>query len=486
MTETLRKIVNRFQGKKVLVFGDLMLDEHIWSKVSRISPEAPVPIAEVENITHVPGGCGNVALNVKTLGAIPYLVSIIGRDSSGEKLKRVIQQLGLDLSHVIIDNTRPTILKSRVIAQHQHVVRVDREDKTEISDKQSAALLKSIKNLIPKCDAVIISDYGKGIVSTALCQAVIKLAKQHKKPVTVDPKGFDYRKYKGVTCITPNLLEAETAAKKKAASDRDLETIGKTLLKEVQSEYVIVTRGKDGISIFPKKGAITTLPAVPIEVFDITGAGDTVIAALTLGLAVKANIIEAATIANFAASVAVSKVGTAPVFSAELELRLEERYHPAAKIKSREELKNLIPKLKTQGKKIVFTNGCFDILHLGHIRYLKEAKKLGNILVIGLNSDSSVRKIKGAPRPYVGEEERAEILAALECVDYVTVFEEPTPKELISIVKPDIHVKGGDYRVEQLVEAETVQAHGGRVVVVSQTKGKSTTSLIEKILRRKG
>jgi D-beta-D-heptose 7-phosphate kinase/D-beta-D-heptose 1-phosphate adenosyltransferase len=281
-------------------------------------------------------------------------------------------------------------------------------------------------------------------------------------------------------------LEAETAVKKKAGSNKDLEVIGKTLLKEVQSEYIMITRGKDGLSIFSKTKKNVNLPAVPIEVFDITGAGDTVIAALTLGLAAKAEMIEAATIANFAASVAISKVGTAPVFASELELRLEERYHPAAKIKSRSELKNLIPKLKTEGKTLVFTNGCFDILHLGHIRYLKEAKKLGDVLVVGLNSDSSVRKIKGAPRPYVGEEERAEILAALECIDYITIFEEPTPKELIAAIKPDIHVKGGDYRVEQLVEAETVKAHGGRVVVVSQTKGKSTSSLIEKILRRKG
>jgi D-beta-D-heptose 7-phosphate kinase/D-beta-D-heptose 1-phosphate adenosyltransferase len=479
--ENLRKLVLSFKGKKILVFGDLMLDEHIWAKVSRISPEGPVPIADVQTISHVPGGSGNVAANIKTLGGEPFLVGIIGKDSSGSKLKKALKALKINTNSIIESATRPTILKSRIIASQQQVVRVDRELKTD-PDKETLAKAKSLlQKVIPSVDGIIISDYGKGLVTKELCQTILQAAKKAKIPVSVDPKGSDYSKYAGVTILTPNLLEAETAAKEKATSLKALAEIAAKIIGQVRSDYLLITQGKDGMSLFNKKSLVLQIPALAKEVFDITGAGDTVISTLTLGLAAKLPIDLAVSLANTAASIKVGKVGTAPVYADELLHVLEDTASPTKKIVSREEIKQIALKLKARGKKVVFTNGCFDILHLGHIRYLKEAKNLGDILILGLNSDNSVRRIKAAPRPYVPETERAEIMAALECVDYVCVFDEDTPTRLIETIKPDLHVKGGDYQVDDLIEKEVVKAHGGEVAILSKVAGRSTTNLVEKI-----
>ncbi len=481
--ENLRKTVLSFKGRKILVFGDLMLDEHIWAKVSRISPEAPVPIADVQNISHVPGGSGNVAANIKTLGGEPILVGIIGKDSSGAKLKKALKAYKINTNSIIESTTRPTILKSRIIASQQQMVRVDRELKTDPEKEILEKVNKLLAKVIPSVDGVIISDYGKGLVTKELCQTIIRVAKARKIPVSVDPKGIDYTKYQGATILTPNLLEAETAAKEKAVSPKALLEIAEKVIEQAKSQFLLITQGKDGMSLFDRKSLIFQIPALAKEVYDITGAGDTVISTLTLGLAAGLPINLAVNLANSAASIKVGKVGTAPVYADELLHILEDTASPTKKIMNREELKQLVLKLRARGKKIVFTNGCFDILHLGHIRYLKEAKNLGDVLVLGLNSDSSVRKIKGAPRPYVPEMERAEILAALECVDYVTIFEEDTPTKLIGTIKPDLHVKGGDYKVEDLIEREVVKSYGGEIAVLSKIAERSTSNLVEKILK---
>jgi D-beta-D-heptose 7-phosphate kinase/D-beta-D-heptose 1-phosphate adenosyltransferase len=465
--DTLKKIIPKLKGKKILVFGDLMLDEHIWSKVGRISPEAPVPIADVSRIDHVPGGCGNVAANVTALGGVPYLVGIIGRDSSGDKLRKALTRGKIPSQHIIIDSARPTILKSRIIAASQHVVRVDREDRTELPPPLLKKVLNHVKKLIPQVDAVIISDYGKGMVIKETAQAIITLAKKKKKFVAVDPKGTDYSKYRGASIITPNLKESIEA--------------GNGLNKFPTR---LITRGKDGMSLFSKKEE-TFIPAIPREVFDITGAGDTVITTLSLAIAAGASFKNAAILANAAASVVVGKIGTAPCHREELEEALEGHEPIARKIKLRKEITPIARNLKNQGAKIIFTNGCFDLLHLGHVRYLREAKKLGDILIIGLNSDDSVKKLKGKDRPYVSEMERAEILASLECVDYVTIFSELRPDNLIKMVNPDVHVKGGDYKVRELPERKLVQSIGGKVIVIPPIEGRSTTNLVEKILSKK-
>ncbi|KPJ64861.1 hypothetical protein AMJ44_11975 [candidate division WOR-1 bacterium DG_54_3] len=482
--ESLKKIIPRLKGKKILVFGDLMLDEHIWSRVSRISPEAPVPIADVVQINHVPGGCGNVAANIATLGGVPLLIGVIGRDSSADKLKKALSKAKVSANYIIVDAGRPTILKSRIIASSQHVVRVDREDRTVLSSKLIDTLIKRLKKLIPQADAVIISDYGKGSVTETTAQILIRLARKLKKPIAIDPKGVEYSKYKGATIITPNLRESALATRRVVVDEKSLIKVGKILLKLVGTDYILITRGRDGMSLFSREEA-TYIPAVPREVFDITGAGDTVIAALTLALAAGAKIKNAAILSNYAASVVIGKIGTAPCYREELEEALEGHEPITKKIKLRGEIAALAGNLKNEGAKIVFTNGCFDLLHLGHVRYLREAKKLGDILMVGLNSDDSVRALKGKDRPYVSEMERAEILASLECVDYVTIFPELKPDHLIKTIKPDFHVKGGDYKISELPERKLVESLGGKVMVIPPIQGKSTTGIVERILSKK-
>jgi D-beta-D-heptose 7-phosphate kinase/D-beta-D-heptose 1-phosphate adenosyltransferase len=479
--ESLRKYLPAFSGKKILILGDLMLDEHIWSKVSRISPEAPVPIADVIKITHVPGGCGNVAANIAALGGIPYLVGVVGTDSSGEKLLKALEKRKISPNYLIIDDARPTILKSRIIAASQQVVRVDREDRTIISPALGRKIIKRLNGLVPEVDAIIISDYEKGVVSRQICQSLIKLGRKYKKPIAVDPKGIDYSKYAGATVLTPNLKEAAITSRTLIVDDKSLGQAGKNLLSIARSSYILITRGKEGMTLFDGRGS-TYIPAIPREVFDITGAGDTVIATLSLALAAGANMKEAAILSNHAGSIVVGKIGTATCSREELEVALEGKEPVAKKIKLRDEIAAISKNLKNEGARIVFTNGCFDILHLGHVRYLREAKKLGDILIIGLNNDASVKALKGPDRPYVSEMERAEILASLECVDYVTLFHELRPDHLIKMIKPHIHVKGGDYKATELPERKLVESLGGRVVVIPPIKGRSTTNIVKKIL----
>ncbi|NQU16781.1 MAG: D-glycero-beta-D-manno-heptose-7-phosphate kinase, partial [Candidatus Saganbacteria bacterium] len=369
--EHLKTIIPQFEGKKILIIGDLMLDEHIWSTVSRISPEAPVPIAKVKNITHVPGGCGNVAANIKKLTGTPLLLGLIGKDSSGLKLTKALKSQKISTSYLIKLKDRPTILKSRIIAASQHVIRVDREEQGLISSSLEKDILNKIKNTIKEADAIILSDYKKGILSEKVCKEIINLARKHKKPLAVDPKGSDYSKYKRAMVITPNLLEAEAASGIKISNEESLNKAGKKLLNQTQADHIIITQGKEGLSVFSKSGETSHIPAIQREVFDITGAGDTVIATLSLSLASGASIKEAALLGNYAASVAVSKIGTQAVEKDELEEALEENDPTGKKIKSRSELTKIVKRLKSQGAEIVFTNGCFDILHLGHARYLR-------------------------------------------------------------------------------------------------------------------
>lgn len=481
----LKAIVEKFKDKKILVIGDLMLDEHIWSKVGRISPEAPVPVAEVTKITHVPGGCGNVAANIAAMGGTPILVGLIGKDSSGEKLKSALKKANISTKYILQTAERPTILKSRVIAASQHVVRVDREKKEHISQNLYKRILLSIKKIVPRVDGIILSDYKKGILTPKVCREIISQAIKYKVPVSVDPKGKDYSRYKSVTIITPNVKEAQEASGIKIENENDLAKAGKVLLRKTNTKHILITRGKDGMSLFSRNGNHLHIPAVPREVFDITGAGDTVISALTISLACKAQIKDVVYLANLAAAISVGKIGTQAVSKEEIIDALDEKDPGIRKIKTRKEIAKIIQRAREENAKIVFTNGCFDILHLGHVRYLREAKKLGDILIVGLNSDSSVKKLKGNSRPYIPQNERAEILASLEHVDYVTIFSELRPNRLIEIVKPDFHVKGGDYKMEELPERKIVKSFRGKIIIIPPLAGRSTTSLIDKILKRK-
>lgn len=480
----LKKIISDFQNKKILIFGDLMLDEHIWSKINRISPEAPVPIADVVRINHVPGGCGNVAANISALGGIPILVSIIGQDSSGLKLQKALTHASISTDNIIVDPKRPTILKSRIIADSQHVIRVDREDGTPLTNKLAQKILKKLNKFIPVSDIVIISDYGKGSVTKEISQYIINLSKKFNKLVLIDPKGSDYSKYKRTTIITPNINEVNSAVNMLIVDDASAAKAGRKLLKITDANYILITRGNDGMSLISKEEAIH-IPVVPREVYDITGAGDTVISTLSMALSSGTKTIDAVNLANIAASIVVGKIGTAPCHREELEEALEDSESIVKKIKLRKEIEFIAKKLRNDNLKIVFTNGCFDILHLGHVRYLKEAKKLGDILIVGLNSDSSVKSLKGNDRPYVPEMERAEILASLVCVDYVVIFKEIRPDNLIKVIKADFHVKGGDYSISELPEHKLVASLRGKTVIIPQIKGKSTTNIIKKIITSK-
>ncbi len=408
----------------------------------------------------------------------------MGQDSSAEKLRRALKAAKVADKYIITEKSRPTILKSRIIAGSQHVIRVDREDRTELSPALLGKALDQIKKLLPLADGIIISDYGKGLVCQETSRFIIKEAKRLKKFVAIDPKGQDYRQYRGASILTPNQKEAGLASRIKISSEKNLLLAGKKLLRNIKTDYILITRGSEGMSLFSKKGVVH-IPAIPREVFDITGAGDTVISSLVLAVASNAKIKQACAIANTAASVVVGKIGTAPCSISELKDAIEGHEPVARKIKTRAALAKIIKALRQEEAKIVFTNGCFDILHLGHVRYLREAKKLGDVLIIGLNSDTSVKKLKGPSRPYVSELERAEVLASLEFVDYVVIFPEDRPDELIKVIKPDIHVKGGDYTLNQLPEKKLVEKLGGKVIVIPPIKGRSTTNLVERILNKK-
>jgi len=484
MKNKLLEILPRLKDKKVLVVGDIMLDEHILSKVNRISPEAPVPVADVVSIVYTPGGAGNVATNIQALGGSPYLLGVVGKDSSKERLFQTLREKGINTDNIIVDEGKPTTLKSRIIAHGQHVVRVDTEKRGPISNRLSCKILEMAKNIIDEVDALIISDYGKGVITYDVAYCLITIARERGKVVSIDPKGGDYGKYTQATIITPTQREAETATKTVIINEVDLIKVGWKLLEELKTEFILITKGEEGMFLFEREGQISHIPAVASEVYDVTGAGDTVVSVLTLALAAEARIKEAAELSNLAAGIVVRKVGTAVATREELEeiIRYRSGERVNGKIRPLSELISLSKRLKDKGKKVVFTNGCFDLLHIGHLRYLQKAKEAGDVLIVGINSDSSMRRLKGTERPIVQQNERAEILSALECVDYVVVFSEDTPYRVIRAIRPDILVKGGDYEAGQIVGTYLVKSSGGEVLVIDEVKNRSTALLVKAIL----
>jgi len=394
MNSDLLRILSKLQGKEVLVVGDIMLDEDIWSKVNLISPEAPVPVANVVSTVYTPGGAGNVANNIQALGGKAYLVGVVGKDAPKDKLFETLKGNRIGTDKIIVDDNRPTTLKSRLIAHEQQVVRVDREKKSPISDRLSQRVLESAKTVIDEVDALLISDCDKGVVTSKVARDLIAMAKEQGKIVSIDPKGTDYQKYKEATIVTPNRGELEIVTKTVIPDESSLVKVGLKILEELRAEFILITKREEGMSLFERGGRITHIPTVASEVYDVTGAGDTVVATLTLALAAGVKIREAAELSNWAAGTVVRKVGTTTVTREELEEII--RYQPGEKvnrkIRSLDELKQISKRLKEEGKKVVFTNGCFDLLHIGHIKYLQKAKEFGDVLVVGVNSDSSEKK----------------------------------------------------------------------------------------------
>ena len=474
----------------ILCIGDLMLDDFVYGEVSRISPEAPAPVIRVSREDVIVGGAGNVARNVASLGAKCLFVGVIGDDVTGRILRF---ELGRDKraikSHLVVDRSRPTTRKLRFVSEHfsTHLLRADWEVAQPVDARIEAALIRQALALLPKADAVVLSDYAKGVLTPRLVRVVIDRARKLGKPVIVDPKSGDLSIYRGATIITPNRKELAEATRQAVDTHADLDSAARTLARAVKSRAVLVTLSEDGMLLHAERAAPVHVPAYSVKVRDVSGAGDTVSAVLAVMLAAKADFESAMRAANAAAAVVVGKSGTATVSMAELRARILPAATLAAEEKIVRDWRELDARLATwraEDLRIGFTNGVFDLLHPGHIKVLAQARGACDRLVVGLNSDASVKRLKGKDRPIQSEQARAEVLAGLEAVDLVVVFGQDTPLELIRHIKPTVLVKGGDYKPGQVVGREVVKAQGGEVIVVDLVPGFSTTRMVEKSRRK--
>lgn len=454
---------------RVLVVGDLMIDHYIWGSCDRISPEAPVQVVNIKNETKRLGGCGNVVSNLIALGAEVGVISVVGDDELGGEILKLVKDRGAKAELVIAQKGRKSSQKSRVMVAHQQVLRLDTESTSDIDCADE--IVGKFQGILNSYDIVLLSDYGKGVLSDYLTKQIISITKNSSKMVLVDPKGKDYSKYKGATLLTPNKKEASEALGFVIDSDEKLELALKTMKMNYELEYSLITLSEDGIGLLAQK--MVKFPALAKEVFDVTGAGDSVLATLGYCLASKMSIEDAIDNANLAAAVVVGKVGSADASWGEIESLKSKKIGFERKLVKLDELL----KVDRSGKSLVFTNGCFDILHFGHISYLQKAKMLGDILVVGLNSDSSVRGLKGDSRPVNTQFDRAAMLCAMEFVDFVVIFDDDTPYEMIKAIGPDVLVKGADYEGKVVVGSEFAK----RVELIEFVEGKSTTNIIEKI-----
>lgn len=466
-----------------LVIGDLMLDEYLWGRADRISPEAPVQVVDVIREELRLGGAGNVVHNLAALGVQVSVCSVIGDDQNGRELLDQFCHHHIDTSAIFQDSGRRTSRKTRVVAAHQQIVRIDRESRDALTAAVEQQLCSWIAAHAGEYRVIVLSDYNKGVLSPTVIAAAVKAAVPAGIPVLVDPKGTDFSRYGGATLLTPNRKEAEAASGIPITNAESLAQAAAAIMNATGLQHLLITRSEEGMSLFSKEGAIVHIPTVAREVFDVSGAGDTVLAAVAVGIASGLTMAESARLANIAAGIAVGKLGTSIVTPDEIIAAVSMVHKDShAKIKSLEVLRPLIEAEKSRGKRIVFTNGCFDLLHAGHVKYLQKARSLGDLLVLGLNSDASVKRLKGEKRPLIDQEERAHLLAALDCIDYVVIFEQDTPLELITALKPHILAKGGDYALDGVVGRDIVESYGGRVELITFVDGKSTTNIIERIL----
>lgn len=465
----------RFDKSQVLVIGDVMLDRYWHGGTSRISPEAPVPVVKVGKVEDRPGGAGNVALNIAALGGGASLVSVVGADEAADSLKSRLQAAGIHTDFQT-SSDKPTITKLRVISQQQQLIRADFE--VAFTAEDSADFLAKAEKLVPLMGAVILSDYAKGTLQNTA--ALIEVCRRHKVPVLVDPKGTDFSRYKGATLMTPNWNEF-TAIVGACNSEKDIVEKGTALMRELDLEALLVTRGEHGMSLLRPDLPELHLPARAREVFDVTGAGDTVISVLAASLAAGEPLPQSVALANLAAGIVVGKLGTAVISAPELRRAIQSEQGSERGVVSEEQLMMALEDARAVGEKIVFTNGCFDIIHAGHVGYLADTRNLGDRLILAINSDESVKRLKGEGRPINSVDRRMAVLAGLEAVDWVLYYDDDTPERLLKLIKPDVLVKGGDYTEDQVVGHEIVRAYGGDVQVLSFFDNCSTTAIVEKI-----
>ncbi|BBO93495.1 bifunctional D-glycero-beta-D-manno-heptose-7-phosphate kinase/D-glycero-beta-D-manno-heptose 1-phosphate adenylyltransferase HldE [Desulfosarcina ovata] len=481
-----KDLPGRLERTTMLVVGDLMLDRYYWGEVRRISPEAPVPVVKVNEKTFSLGGAGNVAANLAGLGCRVFLMGVVGADATAQKISAMLADAHIT-DHCLVDTRRPTITKTRIMAGKQQVVRLDEESGNDIDAAMAASILESIKPMLSSVGAVVLSDYGKGMFRRIDdVQRIIQACQKAGVPVFVDPKDSDWQRYAGATAVTPNTAELEQVHGARIGDEKSLVDVAGTLRRRLSLDWLLVTRGGRGMALFGDANGPVMIAARTREVFDVSGAGDTVIATLAACVGAGLDVAAAAGVANVAAGIVVAKVGTQPVRMDELVRELADtgQSRPSStlwKVADPQEAAARLSRWRQADQRIVFTNGCFDLLHPGHVSLLHQARHLGDRLIVGLNTDASIRRLKGESRPILPGEDRAAILSALEDVDMVVFFDEDTPLTLIGQLKPDILVKGADYRIEDVVGRNVVEAYGGQVRLVDILPGHSTTAIARKL-----
>lgn len=480
----LQALVEQFNGIPVMAVGDIYLDENVFGKVTEVSLEAPIPVFEVLERRYNPGAAGNAACNVASLGGKTYMVGVIGDDANGGTVLKEFHARGVDTSGIVVDPARPTSTYGKLRAgghniPTQEVLRMDTPRPGLIAGETERKVCEQIRRLAPQVKAILLGDQVASTLSDGVLDTIRAVAREHGLYTVADS-----RKRAGIfhdiDIVKPNDAEAGIAAGISVNDDATLAQAGQFLLKSARN--AMITRGPKGVSVFAQDGSVEHVPCAPVEAIDVTGAGDTVAAAVILTMAAGGTLAEAAALGNTAAGIAVVQKGVVTVSAAELRAALSGGTGPA-KLKTVQQLAPIVEHLQREGKRVVWTNGCFDILHVGHITYLNRARQEGDVLVVGLNSDASVRALKGPERPVVSERERAIVMGALACVDYLVIFSEPTPLTLLQALKPDVYAKGGDYTIDTIVQEErrAVESYGGRIAIIPGVEGRSTTSLIARI-----
>jgi D-beta-D-heptose 7-phosphate kinase / D-beta-D-heptose 1-phosphate adenosyltransferase len=485
----LMQALDRLGSPLIAVLGDYMLDGYVYGDVERISPEAPVPVLKVLRREDRPGGAANVVSSVLAMGGRAACVGVAGRDSAGGALSRLLAEAGADTAGLLQFPERSTTVKSRHVglAQHRHqqqILRVDDETAQPLPPARQEELRRALAREIERCDLIAIEDYDKGAITDESGPALIAMARKAGKKVLVDPAGIsNYERYAGATLLTPNRYEAQAASGVRLVDDASLEKAAGRLADRTGAEAVVIKLDKEGAFLF-EGGRGRRVPTRPRDVYDVTGAGDVVLAMLATALASGCSFDTATGLANVAGGLEVEHFGVVPIYRDEVRAELQRALGlRAGKVMDRDRLAEEVRRRRSRGEAIVFTNGCFDLLHMGHVRYLRQARQLGGCLIVAINTDKSVARLKGPMRPVIGQDERAEMLAALECVDYVTLFDEDTPHALLSLFRPDLLVKGGSTPV--VVGREVVEGYGGRVATLELAEGLSTTRIIERILSSK-
>ncbi len=475
----LYKQLNDIKPSRIAVVGDIILDQYLKGEISRISPEAPVGVLDCLSDNLHLGGAANVAGNLAELGCKVSLIGVVGKDETAKELKKLLKAKKIETSGIVVSADRPTTKKTRLMAQGQQLMRVDREKRLPIPAEIEKKIAVAFELKIKSFDGIVVSDYNKGLLTNSLLAKLISTARKNGKLIIIDPKGDSYSKYKGADIITPNRLELERASGIKCDSAKTVEKAARTIIKKHKIKSVLATLGADGMALFSPKGKGSFVPTFAREVYDVTGAGDTVIATFAFALLGGLSPDYSARLSNHAGGLQVARLGAVSIGLEEIRSSLFAG--EGSKVVDIKEAAGISAALRKNKKKIVFTNGCFDLIHYGHIQYLQQAKKLGDWLVLALNSDLSVRKLKGKGRPVLNENDRAHIMAAMDCVDQVIIFKEPTPIKLIKAIKPDFLVKGGDYKVKDIAGYGEIGKWGGKVKTISYKEGKSTSGIIEKI-----